>query len=340
MSIRAGAMCAALIVSLACAHNASAAASCESLSMLSLPNTTFTLVKTVPPGGFPPQKLPAFCRVAATLRPSADSDVKMEVWLPVEGWNGKLLAVGNGGWAGSIEHGAMGQALTRGYATASTDTGHEGEGGSFALGHPEKLIDYAYRSEHEMTVTAKALIAAYYGNGPRFSYFNGCSAAGKQGLKEAQRFPTDYDGIIAGAPGADWTGRATQSMRVAQAMHKDAASYIPPTKYPVIHKAVVDKCDALDGVKDGVLDNPKSCKFDPGVLACTGPSTSLRAVRGAMRAVGRITALRLSPGPGGKGPNSSYRLQEWEQGRRAPSGAARTLLLIAAKNPHALLDVA
>ena len=273
MSIRAGAPCAALIVSLACAHTASAA-TCESLSSLSLPNTTFTLVQTVPAGGFPPQKLPAFCRVAATLKPSSDSDIKMEVWLPVEGWNGKLLAVGNGGWAGSIEHGAMGQSLARGYATASTDTGHEGEGGSFAFGHPEKLIDYAYRSEHEMTVVAKAVIAAYYGNGPRFSYFNGCSAAGKQGLKEAQRFPTDYDGIIAGAPGADWTGRATQSMRVAQAMHKTAASYIPPSKYPVIHKAVVDRCDALDGVKDGVLDNPKSCRFDPGVLACTGGAGS------------------------------------------------------------------
>jgi feruloyl esterase len=174
-------------------------------------------------GGFPQQKLPAFCRVAATLTPSPDSNIKMEVWLPVEGWNGKLLSVGNGGWAGSIEYPAMSQAVTRGYATASTDTGHEGDGldGSFALGHPEKLIDYAWRSEHEMTVVAKTVIAAYYGNGPRFSYFNGCSAAGKQGLKEAQRFPADYDGVIAGAPGQNWTGRATQSMRVAQAMHKE-----------------------------------------------------------------------------------------------------------------------
>ncbi len=276
MSIRAGVLAAGLVATLACAHTVSAAVSCESLSTLKLPNTTFTLAATVPAGGFAAQNLPAFCRVAATLTPTSDSDIKMEVWLPLAGWNGKLLAVGNGGWAGSIEHGAMGQGLARGYATTSTDGGHEGEGGSFALGHPEKLIDYAWRSEHEMTVTAKALIAAYYGNGPRFSYFNGCSAGGKQGLKEAQRFPADFDGIIAGAPGADWTGRATQSVRVAQIMHKDAASYIPPSKYQVIHKAVVDKCDALDGVKDGVLDNPKSCSFDPGVLVCT-PSTSLRA---------------------------------------------------------------
>src|SRR5271154_3348844 len=202
------------------------AASCESLRGLALPDTTITLAESAGKS----DDVPAFCRVAATLRPSSDSDIKIEVWLPVSGWNGKYQAVGNGGWSGSINSAAMAQALRRGYATSSTDTGHTGSSASFALGHPEKLIDYAYRSEHEMTVKAKAMIAAFYGDGPKLSYWNGCSAGGKQALKEAQKFPDDFDGIIAGAPGNNWTGRAIFTMWVAQAMHKDEAGYVPPEK--------------------------------------------------------------------------------------------------------------
>jgi feruloyl esterase len=121
-----------------------------------------------------------------------------------------------------------------------------------------------------MTVAAKTVIAAFYGTAPKFSYWNGCSAGGRQGLKEAQRFPTDFDGIIAGAPASDWTGRAAQSLRVSQALHKEEDSYIPPAKYPIIRNAVLQACDMLDGVKDGVLEDPTRCKFDPGVLACKG----------------------------------------------------------------------
>jgi feruloyl esterase len=255
-----------------------AATSCESLSALTLPDATITLAQTVPAGGFTPPgpggtaqafaKLPAFCRIAATLKPSSDSDIKIEVWLPVSGWNGNFQAVGNGGWAGSISYPAMAAALGRGYATSSTDTGHTGGSASFALGHPEKLIDYAYRSEHEMTVKAKALISAYYGRAPQFSYWNGCSAGGKQGLKEAQRFPADYDGIIAGAPASNWTGRAAQAMWIAQAVRKEPASFIPAEKFPIIHNAVLAACDAHDGVKDGVLEDPTRCKFDPKTLEC------------------------------------------------------------------------
>jgi feruloyl esterase len=279
MRIFVGGLCVVLLATVTGRQTLDAAASCESLSSLTLPNTTITLAQTVPAGGFTAPttggagaqltNLPAFCRVAATLRPSSDSDIKVEVWLPASGWNGKLQAVGNGGWAGSISYAAMAGALRRGYATSSTDTGHTG-GGSFALGHPEKLIDYAYRSEHEMTLKAKAVIAAYYGVGPKLSYWNGCSAGGKQGLKEAQRFPTDYDGIIAGAPAINWTGRAAQSMWVAQAVHKDEASYIPPEKYSLTHNAVLAACDANDGVKDGVLEDPTRCRFDPKVLECKG----------------------------------------------------------------------
>ena len=240
-------------------------ASCEGLASLSLPDTTITKAESVPIGQ---KSLPAHCRVTATLKPSSDSDIKIEVWMPLSGWNGKFQAVGNGGWSGAIGTGAMAQALQEGYATSSTDTGHEGSSASFALGHPEKLVDYAYRSEHEMTVKAKAIIAAFYGSAPKYSYWNGCSAGGKQALKEAQRFPDDFDGIIAGAPGNNWTGRAIFSMWVAQAVHKDEASYIPPEKYPVIHKAVLEACDTLDGVKDGLIEDPTRCHFDPKVLEC------------------------------------------------------------------------
>ncbi|OLC41849.1 MAG: feruloyl esterase [Acidobacteria bacterium 13_1_40CM_65_14] len=273
--------------------------SCEDLASLALPATTISLTQSVAAGAFETNKnLPAFCRVAATLTPTTDSDIKVEVWMPAAGWNGKFLAVGNGGWAGSISYPAMGEALRRGYATSSTDTGHSGGSGRFALGHPEKLIDYAYRSEHEMTVKAKAIIAAYYGEGPKLSYWNGCSAGGKQGLKEAQRFPEDFNGIIAGAPAADWTGRAAASLRVAQAVHRDEASDIPPAKYPVVRAAVLDACDALDGVKDGVIENPRGCKFDPKVLECKSADTSTCLTRSQVETARTIYASAINPKTG------------------------------------------
>ena len=274
-----------------------AAATCENLSSLSLPDTTITMAQTVAPGAFAlPQdfagsascwfqpcprssgpgelfkSLPTFCRVAATLKPTSDSDIKIEIWMPGSGWNGKFIAVGNGGWAGTISYAAMSGPVSHGYAVASTNTGHDGTSGdgSFALGHPEKLIDYGYRAVHEMTVKAKAIIAAYYGNAPRLSYWNGCSTGGRQALIEAQRFPADFDGVIAGAPANNRTHLVAHSLWIAQAVHKDEASYIPPAKYSRIHDAVLEACDALDGVKDGVLEDPTRCKFDPKVLECKG----------------------------------------------------------------------
>ena len=264
------------------------AATCESLTSLSLPNTTITLARTVSTGTFTPPgstagqpnpslaNLPAFCRVAATLRPSSDSDIKIEVWLPAANWNGKYQAVGNGGWAGSILYAALGEALKRGYATSSTDTGHVGGTAKEMLGHPEKLIDFSYRAIHEMTVKAKAITEAFYGTDPRLSYFVGCSAGGRQAMLEAQRFPGDFDGIIAGAPAIDTTPMYQAArMWFPHATLKDPASYIPPGKYPMIHQAVVNACDAIDGLKDGLIDDPRQCRFDPNVLLCTsGDSAS------------------------------------------------------------------
>jgi feruloyl esterase len=262
------------------------AATCEDLkSSLSLADATITLAETVAAGAFTPAAaggtnaqqpppnyadLPAFCRVAATLRPSADSEILMEVWMPSMNWNGKFEGNGNGGWTGSLNPATLAAGVRRNYATAMSDTGHEGGSGSFALGHPEKLIDFGYRSTHAMTVNAKTILKAFYGREPDISYFNGCSAGGKQGLTEAQLFPKDYSGIISGAPGNNWTHMMAQIVWVAQAVHKDDASYIPPAKYPALHQAALGACDAKDGIKDGIIDDPSKCKFDPKAIRCKG----------------------------------------------------------------------
>jgi feruloyl esterase len=262
---------------------------CENLASLNLPGTTISFARVVEPGPFQPSdapgrgpaapvNLPAHCRVAAVLKPSPDSSIEMEVWLPAA-WNGKFQAVGNGGFAGSITYTAggggavassMATALQQGYATASTDTGHKDRGGNFAYEHPERFTDFAWRAVHEMTVEAKALIKAFYGKAPSFSYWNSCSNGGRQGLMEAQRFPADFDGIIAGSPVLNWTGRATQAIWVARVEHETEASFIPPAKYPALHKAAVEKCDDLDGVRDGIIENPVHCEFDPAVILCKG----------------------------------------------------------------------
>ena len=275
------------------------AATCESLASLTLPNTTITSAQTVAAGAFtPPARgrganpfadLPAFCRVAATLKPSSDSDIKIEIWLPAVaggggGWNGKLQAVGNGGWAGNISYAAMGNAVRAGYATVSTDSGHSTPGGSFALGHPEKLIDYAYRSEHEMTVTAKAVINALFGKAPSRSYFNGCSTGGRQALVEATKYPDDFDGIIAGAAANPKTGLDAWRLWAAHLAIKNEEDRIPSDKFPMIHKAVLAQCDALDGVTDGLIENPAQCRFNPEPIVCKpgGPSECLTKKQAAV----------------------------------------------------------
>jgi feruloyl esterase len=259
-----------------------AAGSCEGLTSLKLAGATITQAKIEPatqPGvklvATRPVSLPESCRVAATLRPSSDSDIKMEIWLPVSSsWNGKYQAVGNGAFNGTIGYPAMATALSRGYATSSTDTGHEGNGASFGLGHPEKVVDFGSRAMHETAVASKAIIEAFYGGAPKFSYFNGCSAGGRQAMKAAQRFPADFNGIIAGAPGLDWTGRAASAVRIAKRLEQNEAARLGEPQRLLLHGAALESCDLMDGVKDGVIENPRRCKFDPGVLACKGSDTA------------------------------------------------------------------
>jgi feruloyl esterase len=257
------------------------AATCEGLAGLSLPDTTITKVESVAAGeftlpGIPPaqqatfKRSPAFCRVAAVVKPTSDSEIKIEVWLPLENWNGKFMGVGNGGWSGAIVYPALAAGVNRGYAVASTNTGHDGGTANFALGHPEKLADFGYRAVHEMTLKGKAISEAFYSKAAQRSYWNGCSSGGKQGLKEAQKFPLDYDGIVAGAPANYWTHLMIGDLWPGVVTHKDPSAALPEAKLRVLHKAALEACDLLDGVKDGLIEDPTRCKFDPGTVLCKG----------------------------------------------------------------------
>ena len=203
-----------------------------------------------------------------TIAPTADSDIKVEVWLPISGWNGKFQAVGNGDAAGVISYDAMIEAVRRGYATSSTDTGHVGNTMAFALGHRDKYVDFGYRAVHEMTINAKAIVEAFYGTAPVHSYWNGCSQGGRQGITEAIRYPADFDAIIAGAPAITYMQLHALRLALNRFVHRSGDSYIPPEKYPLIHRAALNACDALDGVTDGLIANPSTCRFDPAVLEC------------------------------------------------------------------------
>lgn len=219
--------------------------------------------------------LPSFCRVRAAAAASPDSRIEVEVWLPAANWNGKLRGLGNGGFAGEIDYLSLAFALSEGYAAAATDTGHTGSQleAAWALGHREKVADFGYRGIHEMTLTAKAVAEAYYRHRVAHSYFVGCSDGGREGLMEAQRFPSDYNGILAGAPANNWVHMFTNALNTLQSFARNPATYIPSSKLPAISNAVIKACDANDGVADGILEDPRQCHFDPTVLLCTGTET-------------------------------------------------------------------
>jgi hypothetical protein len=259
--------------------------SCDGLRQLAISGARIVSAQRVAAGEFTPpssgaqnepgadpfaKNLPAFCRVQAKATPTAASDIRIEVWLPEDGWNGKLRSQGNGGFAGEIIYRALESAVVQGYATAGTDTGHSGAvtDARWALGHPEKVADFGYRGIHEMTRVAKEVIWAYYGSGPQHSYIGSCSNGGRQALMEAQRYPEDYDGILAGAPANYWTHLLTNAIWNAQALTTEEGSYIPSSKIPALAHAVNAACDALDGVKDGVLADPRKCRFDPATMLC------------------------------------------------------------------------
>ena len=225
------------------------------------------------PGGGGPapldtSKMPAFCRVALTSKPSSDSNIKIEVWLPLSGWNGKFYAVGNSGWAGSIPYRGMVEGIEANYATAGTDTGHDVGNGTFIPGHPEKFIDYGYRGDHEMTLRAKEIIKAYAKTDPKYSYWIGCSLGGMEALVEADRYPNDYDAIIAGAPMNPMTMFNAEQIWNGWLALKFPDAIIPAAKFGVMHEAVMKACATPIGQKQGFVEDPGSCKWDPASLLC------------------------------------------------------------------------
>ncbi|MBV8570429.1 MAG: tannase/feruloyl esterase family alpha/beta hydrolase [Acidobacteriaceae bacterium] len=257
------------------------AADCESLSNLKLPDTTITLAqrvtdKTFTPGdGKPLTDLPEFCRVVGVIKPSSDSNIRFEVWLPIRNWNHKYRGMGNGGFAGHIDYDGLANSVRRNYAASGTDTGHEANflDASWAYHHPEKVKDFGYRAVHLTAENGKAVIKAFYDAMPQHSYFDACSDGGREALMEAQRYPQDYDGILAGAPANLWTHLLSAGLAANQALSVHPDGYISQLKLPSLKRAVLDSCDAQDGLKDGIIDDPRKCHFDPATLLCHGEET-------------------------------------------------------------------
>ena len=316
---------------------ASAQTPCEALANLTLTNATIASATSFPAGAYKPPAgpfqpgpglaLPAFCRVQGVAKPTSDSEIHFEVWLPVSGWNGKYEQVGNGGYAGTIPLGSMPQPLLHGYAVAGTDDGHPGgPGATWAVGHPEKVVDFGYRAVHETSVQAKALIRAFYGKPASQFYFVGCSEGGREGLTEAQRYPGDFQGIIAGAPAIYWDQLQMRGLWDELALLETPESYIPSSKLSILQNAVIAACDTLDGVKDGFIENPSVCHFDPATVQCKSGDTSgcLTApqVAAAQRIYGPLnnprTGALIEPGfsPGGEAFPANWAI--WVTGASAP----------------------
>jgi feruloyl esterase len=264
-----------LVALLLLASSVASASDCAGLKNLNLDHTTITTAERVTGGSMdiegsaPMRGLPGLCRITGVMRPTRDSAIHFEVWMPEETWNGRLLGTGNGGFAGAISYGEFAGYLKRGFAVAGSDAGHQAEGtdATWAYGHPEKVKDFGWRAVHLMTERAKQIIEAFYGKREQKAYFDACSDGGREALMEAQRFPEDYDGILAGAPANAWSTMLAAGVAGMQTLG-DPSAYISDQKLPAIQKAALEACDSLDGVKDGIINDPSKCSFDPGVLKC------------------------------------------------------------------------
>lgn len=312
------------------------AADCSELAKLTLPNTTITTAEAVTSGSFKPEggnaltNLPPFCRIAGSIKPSPDSDIQFETWLPLNNWNEKFQGIGNGGFAGSLSYGPLAGAIQSGYAAATTDTGHRAGGtdARWALKHPEKITDFGWRAIHEMTVQSKALVKAFYGKPQKLSYFNSCSNGGRQALMEAQRFPEDYDGIIAGAPANYFTRQVASSLAIIASTHRTPGSYIPPAKLPAIQSAALSACDATDKVPDSVIENPVPCRPNYARLLCKAAEDNTCLTQPQLDALNGILAgLRDAKGkllyppisPGGEAHPAGW--TAWITGAKPEQGA-------------------
>lgn len=292
---------------MALAPRAAAAASCDSLASLHVETDASIAAATLVTGGAftPPnaregralENLPAFCRVEGLLKPTPTSAIHFEVWLPASGWNGRLQVVGNGGLAGTISYPAMAAALRNGFATASTDTGHTSTEPPTWLQDRERLIDYSYRGLHLTTVDAKAIAAAFYTEPAKYAYYTGCSTGGKQGLMEAQRYPADFDGILAGDAANFWTHQMASEVWDG-VVTSSPETNLSKEKLQLVQDAALAACDALDGAKDGLVSDPTRCHFDPGVLQCKGADAATCLTKAQVEAVRNIYRGPLNPRTG------------------------------------------
>ena len=313
------------------AHAQPAADSCANLMALKLGHVTITGAKSIAPGAGADPAAPSFCKILGSAKPTSDSDIRFEVVIP-EGnaWNGRYLQVGNGGFAGDIPEGSMMMALGDGYAVAGTDDGHRSEkdsGARWAMGHPEKQIDYGYRALKETTDAAKAIIRAYQGSEPKFSYFQGCSDGGREAMMEAQRYPEDFNGIIAGDPANNWTHLMANTAWNFQAMTATRGSFLPPDKLKTIEAEALKQC----GDADGVIEDPLSCHFQPDAIRCTAGDTATCLTDAQLATLAKIYGGARNPrtgeqimsgfSPGGESEDNGW--LQWMTG--AAAGDARSL---------------
>ncbi|MGH8446406.1 MAG: tannase/feruloyl esterase family alpha/beta hydrolase [Solimonas sp.] len=336
---------AVLFGALAVSLPAAAADACAALQKFKLKDGAIDKVTAVAPPdtmdigfkGLPPLPVTAaYCRVEATLKPTPASHVRIEVWLPpADSWNGKFLGAGNGGYAGSFTspYLYMRGAVAQGYAVAGTDTGHaanamgEPPSAAWALNQPELIKDYGYRANHVTAAAGKALVQAYYTKAPKRSYFQGCSDGGREALMEAQRFPEDYDGIIAGAPAYPWVRLVTGFAWNVLAVQRAPDAGLPPAKLSVLQDAVTRQCDKLDGVEDRQIEDPRQCKFDPASVLCPNGTDGEECLTAAQVE----TARRIYNGP--KNPRTGAQIYtgfppggeavQWTQWITSPSADQR-----------------
>jgi Tannase and feruloyl esterase len=292
--------------------SAASAASCEQLAAADFPHIKIISATSVSAGGLSKipglnpglvrgvdaATLPAFCRVIAQSYPVPGSNIGFEVWLPASGWTGRMIGTGNGALAGTIFYNSMAPLLAEGAVTFGTDTGHiesKEPDGSVSIAwtkNPEALIDFGYRSMHESTEGAREIAASFYGKAPSFSYYAGCSTGGRQGIMGAQRYPDDYDGVLIGAPALDWSSQHAAQLFEAQQTLLDSSHFLSKDTLAIVKAAATKKCDALDGTKDGLIADPRMCKFDPGSLQCKSGQTA------QCLSTGQVDALRkLYAGP-------------------------------------------
>lgn len=306
------------------------AANCEELKGLRRPAVTISTASRVLTGGFTPPgtteslKTPPFCRVVGVARPTSDSEINFEVWIPLNREWHDLMGEGNGGYNGVLPYARMAYALRRGFATAGTDTGHTGSDLKFGVGHPEKIVDWGHRAIHVMTDSAKRIITEYSGRRPRHSYFEGCSTGGGQALSEVQRYPGDYDGIIAGDPGNNRVHLNVGFLWAFASTHDSEGNPIlPSAKLPLVNKAALAACDGLDGVVDGVISDPPSCHFDPAILLCKGREDDQCLTAQEVGAVRKVYAGPRNPrtgesiitgySPGSESPAGDVWAQGWKR---------------------------